>query len=67
MRDCIYRKIRDSQLMKFDIPRYESFRESDPEKTYAYLMDVIERCVERQLIQDKYQSERERAVHDSGD
>lgn len=63
LRDCIHKKIRDSQLMRFDLSKYEGLREGDAEKTYGFLMGVIRRCVERQL-EDKNQSDRERAVYD---
>ena len=44
-RDCLYKKIRDSHLLMFDIKQYESWDEGDYRKTYRHLRNVIERAI----------------------
>ena len=40
--DALYKKIRNSSLMMFDIKQYESWMEGDQRRSYRYLLDVIE-------------------------
>lgn len=36
LRDTLFRKIEDSRLMAYDISKYKTFNESNPDKTYDY-------------------------------
>ena len=42
LRDALFKKIRNSNLIVFDIKQYESWLEGDERRTYQYLLDVIE-------------------------
>ena len=41
VRDILYKKSRDSTIMKFDLSLYDQFADSDPIKTYDLLMSFI--------------------------
>ena len=49
LRDSLYKKIRNSNLMMFDIKQYESWIEGDQRRSYRYLLDVIERHISRRF------------------
>ena len=53
LRDALYKKIRNSSLMMFDIKQYESWIEGDQRRSYRYLLDVIERHISR-IREDKH-------------
>ena len=59
LRDSLYKKIRNSNLMMFDIKQYESWMEGDPRRSYRYLLDVIERHISR-IREDKHVAAREK-------
>ena len=41
LRDTLFRKIKDSKVLAFDIQYYQSLEEGHAHKTYKYLMDRI--------------------------
>ena len=41
LRDILYKKIRDSTVVRFDLSLYDQFADSDPGKTYDLLMSFI--------------------------
>ena len=41
LRNALYKKIRSSNLLFFDIKQYESWPEGDARKTYQYLIDCM--------------------------
>ena len=45
LRDILYDKIKGSKLMVFDIHYYDSKQESHADKTYQYLIDMINRHI----------------------
>ena len=47
LRDCLYKKIRHSNLLLFDIKQYEFWDEGDCRRTYRHLRNVIERAIAR--------------------
>ena len=53
LRDALYKKIRNSNLMMFEIKQYESWMEGDQRRTYRYLLDIIERHISR-IREDKH-------------
>eukprot|EP00435_Cladocopium_sp_Y103_P008623 s4782_g2.t1 len=57
LEETLYRKIEGSQLMKFDLSRYESAIEGDEDRSYKYLLNMIKKHVkkklEERLIRDK--------------
>ena len=63
LRDALYKKIRNSNLMMYDIKQYESWMEGDPRRTYQYLINVIERHIAR-LREDKHVAAREKYARD---
>ena len=60
LRDILYKKIRDSTVMKFDLSLYDQLADSDPMKTYDVLMSFI---VKRSKLdrEKKNQLEKEKA------
>ena len=52
LRDALYKKIRNSNLMMYDIKQYESWLEGDSRRTYQYLINAIERHIAR-IREDK--------------
>ena len=63
LRDALYKKIRNSNLMVYDIKQYESWMEGDPRRTYQYLINVIERHIAR-IREDKHVAAREKYARD---
>ena len=63
LRDALYKKIRNSSLMMFDIKQYESWMEGDQRRSYRYLLDVIERHISR-IREDKHVAAREKYARD---
>ena len=63
LRDALYKKIRNSNLMMYDIKQYESWMEGDPRRTYQYLINVIERHIAR-IREDKHVAAREKYARD---
>ena len=63
LRDALYKKIRNSSLMMFDIKQYESWMEGDQRRNYRYLLDVIERHISR-IREDKHVAAREKYARD---
>ena len=63
LRDALYKKIRNSSLMMFDIKQYESWIEGDQRRNYRYLLDVIERHISR-IREDKHVAAREKYARD---
>ena len=63
LRDVLYKKIRNSHLLMFDIKLYESWIEGDPRKSYQHLLDVIERQITR-IREDKHVAAREKYARD---
>ena len=61
--DSLYKKIRNSNLMMFDIKQYESWIERDQRRSYRYLLDVIERHISR-IREDKHVAAREKYARD---
>ena len=63
LRNALYKKIRSSNLLLFDIKQYESWPEGDARKTYQYLIDCMERTIARvrddknMAARDKYARE----------
>ena len=53
LRDALYKKIRNSNLMMYDIKQYESWLEGDPRRTYQYL-----------IREDKHVAAREKYARD---
>lgn len=41
VRDLLYRKVKNPNLMSYDIHKYNSLNEGDPKKTYQTLRDMI--------------------------
>ena len=63
LRDCLYKKIRNSNLLLFDIKQYESWDEGDYRRTYRHLRNVIERAIAR-VKEDKQSSARDKYARD---
>eukprot|EP00435_Cladocopium_sp_Y103_P003555 s3878_g1.t1 len=63
LRDALYKKIRGSNALMFDIKQYESWLENDPRKTYQHLLDCIERHIAR-VREDKHVAAREKYARD---
>ena len=63
LRDSLYKKIRNSHLMMFDIKQYESWEDGDPRKTYQHLRNVIERTIAR-VKEDKQTTARDKYARD---
>ena len=63
LRDALYKKIRNSNLMVFDIKQYESWMEGDHSKNYQHLLNVIERHIAR-IREDKHVAAREKYARD---
>ena len=63
LRDCLYKKIRHSNLLLFDIEQYESWDEGDYRRTYRHLRNVIERAIAR-VKEDKQSSARDKYARD---
>ena len=63
LRDALYKKIRNSNLMMCDIKQYESWLEGDPRRTYQYLINAIERHIAR-IREDKHVAAREKYARD---
>ena len=63
LRDALYKKVRNSSLMMFDIKQYESWMEGDQRRSYRYLLDVIERHISR-IREDKHVAAREKYARD---
>ncbi|CAL1157152.1 unnamed protein product, partial [Cladocopium goreaui] len=59
--ETLYRKIEHSQLMKFDLSRYESTIEGDKDRSYKYLIDMIRKHVKKK-IGDQFLKAKEKAV-----
>ena len=59
LRDCLYKKIRNSNLLLFDIKQYESWDEGDYRRTYRHLRNVIERAIAR-VKEDKQSAARDK-------
>ena len=64
LRDALYKKIRNSSLMMFDIKQYESWIEGDQRRSYRYLLDVIERHISR-IREDKHVAAREKFMQET--
>ena len=62
-RDCLYKKIRNSHLLMFDIKQYESWDEGDYGTTYRHLRNVIERAIAR-AKEDKHSAVRDKYARD---
>ena len=60
LRDILYKKIRDSTVMKFDLSLYDQFADSDPMKTYDLLMSFIVKRIKLDC-EKKNQLEKEKA------
>ena len=60
LRDILYKKIRDSTVMKFDLSLYDQFADSDPMKTYDLLMSFIVKRIKLDR-EKKNQQEKEKA------
>ena len=60
LRDILYKKIRDSTVMKFDLSLYDQFADSDPMKTYDLLMSFIVKRIKLDR-EKKSQQEKEKA------
>ena len=60
LRDILYKKIRDSTIMKFDLLLYDQFADSDPMKTYDLLMSFIVKRIKLDR-EKKNQLEKEKA------
>ena len=63
LRDALYKKIINSNLMMYDIKQYESWLEGDPRRTYQYLINAIERHIAR-IREDKHVAAREKYARD---
>ena len=63
LRNSLYKKIRSSTLLLYDIKQYESWLEGDPRKTYQYLIDSIERTIAR-IRDDKNMAARDKHARD---
>ena len=63
LRDALDKKIRNSNLMMYDIKQYESWLEGDPRRTYQYLINAIERHIAR-IREDKHVAAREKYARD---
>lgn len=61
LEETLYRKIEHSQLMKFDLSRYESTIEGDKDRSYKYLIDMIRKHVKKK-IGDQFLKAKEKAV-----
>ena len=61
LRDTLFRKIEHSKLMNFDISRYRTFDEGHPEKTYDFLLKMIQGYIARGK-QERLLKDRERNV-----
>eukprot|EP00435_Cladocopium_sp_Y103_P024984 s2746_g6.t1 len=59
LRHALYKKVRHSKLLMYDIKRWESWDEGDERKTYRYLRNVIERAIAR-VKEDKNAAARDR-------
>ena len=58
LRDVFYRKIKDVEALRQDMNRYERFREHDPNKTYEWLMQILQQEI-RLRRQNRNTAERE--------
>ena len=63
LRDCLYKKIRHSNLLLFHIKQYESWDEDDYRRTYRHLRNVIERAIAR-VKEDKPSAARDKYARD---
>ena len=63
LRDVLYKKIRNSHVLMFDIKQYESWIEGDPRRSYQHLLDVMERQIAR-IREDKHVAAREKYARD---
>ena len=63
LRDSLFKKIRNSHLMMFDIKQYESWEDGDHRKTYRHLRNVIERTIAR-VKEDKQTTARDKYARD---
>lgn len=61
LRDLLWRKIRNSSLMAYNMVACNSLNEGDPKKTYQNIRDIIRRHIERQT-EDTMILEKEKAV-----
>eukprot|EP00435_Cladocopium_sp_Y103_P024953 s934_g6.t1 len=59
LRHALYKKIRHSNLLMYDIKQYESWDEGDERKNYRYLRNVIERTIAR-IKEDKHAAARDK-------
>ena len=72
LRDLLFGKVKNSNLMSHDIHMYNSLNEGDPKKSYQTVRDMIRRHIERQTedkmlhierqTEDKMLLEKEKAV-----
>ena len=63
IRDWLYKKIRNSNLLLFDIKQYESWDEGDYIRTYRHLRSVMERAIAR-VKDDKQSAARDKYARD---
>lgn len=49
LRDCLFRKSKNSIFMAFDIRAFETMIKGDPEKCYNYLIKMMKKFIEKQL------------------
>ena len=63
LRDCLFKNIRSSHLMMFDIKQYESWEDGDHRKTYQHLRNVIQRTIAR-VKEDKQTTARDKYARD---
>ena len=61
LRDLLYRKVKNSNLMSYDIHMYNSLNEGDPKKTYQTLRDMVRKRIDRQT-EGRMLLEKEKAV-----
>ena len=61
LRDLLCRKVKNSNLMSYDLHMYNSLHEGDLKKSYQTVRDMIRRHIERQT-KDKMLMEKEKAV-----
>ena len=62
-RNSLYKKIRSSTLLLYDIKQYETWLEGDPRNAYQYLIDSIERTIAR-IRDDKNMAARDKYARD---
>lgn len=63
LKTTLYKKIRSSNVLMFDIKQFESWDDHDQRKNYRYLLNIMARAIARKT-EDRNAAERERYARD---